>query len=244
MARFAVSNLVPGSVYIISIYAFNSKGRSDPAVLPAAMLRPAEKQLTSEKGKREYVIHVDKSDRNKTCGDTVQLGYIRYNEMHNWLERCFFSHRVFFFFLTFFYRSYFTFISLFMTKWHISEREKQRMSQMASKSFNFHAFTLWECSHSTCYNCELGRSLSPASLVSLVSLDITRCCAFGWLSLLAFFDVSYFEVLSKNVTATIQITNKLFIFRRFSMRSLCIVCLQFLVQNENATFYIWNHETR
>lgn len=50
MARFAVSNLHPGSVYIISIYAFNSKGRSDPAVLPAAMLRPAEKQLTAEKG--------------------------------------------------------------------------------------------------------------------------------------------------------------------------------------------------
>lgn len=52
VARFAVSNLHPGSVYIISIYAFNSKGRSDPAVLPAAMLRPAEKQLTAEKGKR------------------------------------------------------------------------------------------------------------------------------------------------------------------------------------------------
>lgn len=50
VARFAVSNLHPGSVYIISIYAFNSKGRSDPAVLPAAMLRPAEKQLTAEKG--------------------------------------------------------------------------------------------------------------------------------------------------------------------------------------------------
>ncbi|XP_055324788.1 protein turtle [Sitodiplosis mosellana] len=49
VARFAVSNLHPGSVYIISIYAFNSKGRSDPAVLPAAMLRPAEKQLTAEK---------------------------------------------------------------------------------------------------------------------------------------------------------------------------------------------------
>lgn len=53
MARFAVSNLHPGSVYIISIYAFNSKGRSDPAVLPAAMLRPAEKQLTAEKGETQ-----------------------------------------------------------------------------------------------------------------------------------------------------------------------------------------------
>lgn len=56
VARFAVSNLHPGSVYIVSIYAFNSKGRSDPAVLPAAMLRPAEKQLTSEKGKRKTKI--------------------------------------------------------------------------------------------------------------------------------------------------------------------------------------------
>lgn len=54
VARFAVSNLHPGSVYIVSVYAFNSKGRSDPAVLPAAMLRPAEKQLTSEKG--NYIL--------------------------------------------------------------------------------------------------------------------------------------------------------------------------------------------
>lgn len=49
-ARFAVSNLHPGSVYMASIYAFNAKGRSDPAVLPAAMLRLPEKQLTNEKG--------------------------------------------------------------------------------------------------------------------------------------------------------------------------------------------------
>lgn len=50
LARFAVSNLHPGSLYIASVYAFNAKGRSDPAVLPAAMLRLPEKQLTSEKG--------------------------------------------------------------------------------------------------------------------------------------------------------------------------------------------------
>jgi hypothetical protein len=50
MARFAVSNLHPGSLYVASVYAFNAKGRSDPAVLPAAMLRLPEKQLTSEKG--------------------------------------------------------------------------------------------------------------------------------------------------------------------------------------------------
>lgn len=57
VARFAVSNLHPGGLYVVSIYAFNSKGRSDPAVLPAAMLRPAEKQLTSEKGKYSNKIN-------------------------------------------------------------------------------------------------------------------------------------------------------------------------------------------
>lgn len=46
--RFAVSNLSPGSIYRIYIYAFNSKGRSEPAVINAAMLRMPEKQLTSE----------------------------------------------------------------------------------------------------------------------------------------------------------------------------------------------------
>lgn len=56
LARFAVSNLHPGSLYIASIYAFNAKGRSDPAVLPAAMLRLPEKQLTSEKGERTLDI--------------------------------------------------------------------------------------------------------------------------------------------------------------------------------------------
>lgn len=50
VARFAVSNLHPGNLYILSIYAFNGKGRSEPAVLQAAMLRLPEKQLTSEKG--------------------------------------------------------------------------------------------------------------------------------------------------------------------------------------------------
>lgn len=50
MPSFAVPNLHPGSSYICSIYAFNSKGRSDPAVLPATMLRPAAKQPILEKG--------------------------------------------------------------------------------------------------------------------------------------------------------------------------------------------------
>lgn len=50
LARFAVSNLHPGSTYVASIYAFNAKGRSNAAVLPVAMLRLPEKQLPSEKG--------------------------------------------------------------------------------------------------------------------------------------------------------------------------------------------------
>ena len=50
--RFAVGSLQPGALYLASVYAFNSKGRSDPMVLNAAMLRLPEKQLTtSEKGK-------------------------------------------------------------------------------------------------------------------------------------------------------------------------------------------------
>jgi hypothetical protein len=48
--RFAVANLLPGGSYSLSVFAFNSKGRSDPAVMQAAMLRLPEKQLTLEKG--------------------------------------------------------------------------------------------------------------------------------------------------------------------------------------------------
>lgn len=44
--RFSVASLSPGNVYILSVYAFNAKGRSDPTVLNAAMLRMPEKQLT------------------------------------------------------------------------------------------------------------------------------------------------------------------------------------------------------
>ncbi|XP_062123864.1 LOW QUALITY PROTEIN: hemicentin-1 [Drosophila sulfurigaster albostrigata] len=46
--RFTVSGLHPGNVYILSIFAYNSKGRSDPTVVNAAMLRMPEKQLTFE----------------------------------------------------------------------------------------------------------------------------------------------------------------------------------------------------
>ncbi|XP_034475559.1 hemicentin-1 [Drosophila innubila] len=46
--RFTVSGLLPGNVYILSIFAYNSKGRSDPTIVNAAMLRMPEKQLTFE----------------------------------------------------------------------------------------------------------------------------------------------------------------------------------------------------
>ncbi|XP_037730499.1 hemicentin-1 [Drosophila subpulchrella] len=46
--KFTVPGLSPGSIYRLNIYAFNTKGRSDPAVVNAAMLRMPEKQLTSE----------------------------------------------------------------------------------------------------------------------------------------------------------------------------------------------------
>lgn len=79
VARFAVSNLHPGSVYIISIYAFNSKGRSDPAVLPAAMLRPAEKQLTAEKGKRmrqkQWTIYNFIAANSGCASNSVRMKY-------------------------------------------------------------------------------------------------------------------------------------------------------------------------
>ncbi|EDW63172.2 uncharacterized protein Dvir_GJ11152 [Drosophila virilis] len=46
--RFTVSGLVPGNTYVLSISAYNSKGRSDPTIVNAAMLRMPEKQLTFE----------------------------------------------------------------------------------------------------------------------------------------------------------------------------------------------------
>ncbi|XP_030379920.1 hemicentin-2 [Scaptodrosophila lebanonensis] len=47
-ARFTVSSLAPGNLYTLLITAYNSKGKSDPTILTAAMLRMPEKQLTSE----------------------------------------------------------------------------------------------------------------------------------------------------------------------------------------------------
>lgn len=53
--RFTLANLQPGGLYSAHVYAFNPKGRSDPAVLQAAMLRLPEKRL--ENGKSNiYVI--------------------------------------------------------------------------------------------------------------------------------------------------------------------------------------------
>lgn len=48
--RFAVSTLAPGQQYIVSISAFNGKGRSEATVFQASTLRLPEKQLTLEKG--------------------------------------------------------------------------------------------------------------------------------------------------------------------------------------------------
>lgn len=48
--RFSVSGLNPGYQYVASIFAFNSKGKSEAVVHQISMLRLPEKQLTAEKG--------------------------------------------------------------------------------------------------------------------------------------------------------------------------------------------------
>lgn len=50
--RFTVNSLMPSAIYLASVYAFNTKGRSDPTVVQAAMLRMPEKQPTGEKGEK------------------------------------------------------------------------------------------------------------------------------------------------------------------------------------------------
>lgn len=52
--RFTVNSLVPSTIYLASVYAFNTKGRSDPTSVQAAMLRMPEKQPTGEKGKKLF----------------------------------------------------------------------------------------------------------------------------------------------------------------------------------------------
>ena len=54
--RFTVNSLMPSAIYLASVYAFNAKGRSDPTVVQAAMLRMPEKQPTGEKGKYKCEI--------------------------------------------------------------------------------------------------------------------------------------------------------------------------------------------
>lgn len=51
VARFAVAHLYPSTVYSLTLYAFNTKGRSEPTHLQATMLRLPEKQLNYETGK-------------------------------------------------------------------------------------------------------------------------------------------------------------------------------------------------
>lgn len=50
VARFSIVGLDPGAQYLAGLYAFNSKGRSEPVILQASTLRLPEKQLTAEKG--------------------------------------------------------------------------------------------------------------------------------------------------------------------------------------------------
>ncbi|XP_055588000.1 protein turtle [Uranotaenia lowii] len=50
--RFAVPNLHPSANYQLSVYAFNSKGKSEPYVMSASTLRLPEKQMNSEKAER------------------------------------------------------------------------------------------------------------------------------------------------------------------------------------------------
>lgn len=48
--HFNVSNLEPGTLYQVIVYAYNRKGRSEPVIVQAGTLSPPEKQLTSESG--------------------------------------------------------------------------------------------------------------------------------------------------------------------------------------------------
>ncbi|KAH1007811.1 hypothetical protein HUJ04_005004 [Dendroctonus ponderosae] len=49
LARFVVNNLEPGIQYHAVVFAYNSKGRSEPVILQASTLRLPEKQLTAER---------------------------------------------------------------------------------------------------------------------------------------------------------------------------------------------------
>lgn len=47
--RFTINSLQPGGLYTVHVFAFNIKGRSDPLVIQAAMLRLPEKRLENGK---------------------------------------------------------------------------------------------------------------------------------------------------------------------------------------------------
>ena len=51
--RFTVNSLMPSTTYLASVFAFNTKGRSDPTVVQVSMLRMPDKQPTGEKGKQK-----------------------------------------------------------------------------------------------------------------------------------------------------------------------------------------------
>lgn len=55
LARFVVNNLEPGLQYHAVVFAYNSKGRSEPVILQASTLRLPEKQLTAERGRSKAV---------------------------------------------------------------------------------------------------------------------------------------------------------------------------------------------
>lgn len=92
VARFAVSGLHPGNLYILSIYAFNGKGRSEPAVLQAAMLRLPEKQLTSEKGEYTASILIYRLHAQQIHNMSVCLFNRFYGNIHRLQTHIFHDH--------------------------------------------------------------------------------------------------------------------------------------------------------
>ena len=67
--RFTVNSLMPSAIYLASVYAFNAKGRSDPTVVQAAMLRMPEKQPTGEKGKYKCENLLSSTNVLHFCGN-------------------------------------------------------------------------------------------------------------------------------------------------------------------------------
>ncbi|CAG9766131.1 unnamed protein product [Ceutorhynchus assimilis] len=54
ISRFSINNLDPGAQYQAVVFAYNSKGRSEPVILQASTLRLPEKQLTAERESQRY----------------------------------------------------------------------------------------------------------------------------------------------------------------------------------------------